>query len=137
MSNAPKDSRFPLLAAGVAGFTGIVCGTLGAHYMKALLTERGMAVSWETGARYHLLHALALLGIAAWLRATPTGAGGALGLWAARCWALGTVLFSGSLYWLALGGPRWLGPVTPLGGIILMVGWLLVAIAAAAKRPQL
>ena len=137
MSNTPQVSRFPLLAAGVAGFTGIGFGAFGAHFLKATLMERGMAVSWETGARYHLFHALALLGIAAWLRATPAGAGGALGLWVARCWVSGTVLFSGSLYWLALGGPRWLGPVTPVGGIILMVGWLLVAIAGAAKRPQL
>ena len=136
MSNTPKDSRFPLLAAGLTGLTGVIFGAFGAHFLKATLMERGMAVSWETGARYHLFHALALLGIAAWLRATPTGAGGALGLWAARCWVLGTALFSGSLYWLALGGPRWLGPVTPLGGIILMVGWLLIAIAAAAKRTQ-
>ena len=49
---------------------------------------------------------------------------------AAKCWTIGTVLFSGSLYWLALGGPRWLGPVTPLGGVALMLGWLLVLIAA-------
>ena len=54
--------------------------------------------------------------------------------WAARAWVIGVVLFSGSLYGIALGGPRWLGPVTPLGGIALMLGWLLVAIAGWAKR---
>ena len=54
--------------------------------------------------------------------------------WAARLWLIGVVLFSGSLYWLAVGGPRWLGPVTPLGGVALMAGWLLVAVAAFGGR---
>ena len=51
-----------------------------------------------------------------------------------RCWTAGTVLFSGSLYLLALGGPRWLGPVTPLGGLALLAGWLLLALAALRGR---
>ena len=55
-------------------------------------------------------------------------------LWATRFWVGGVVLFSGSLYWLALGGPRWLGPVTPLGGIALMLGWGLLVIAACAPE---
>jgi uncharacterized membrane protein YgdD (TMEM256/DUF423 family) len=50
------------------------------------------------------------------------------------CWLTGTVVFSGSLYWIALAGPRWLGPVTPLGGIILMVGWLLLLVAGFRRR---
>ena len=53
--------------------------------------------------------------------------------WSTRCWVAGTMLFSGSLYLLAIGGPRWLGPITPLGGIALMVGWLLVMLAAIRK----
>jgi uncharacterized membrane protein YgdD (TMEM256/DUF423 family) len=128
-----NSSRFPLLAAGVTGFTGVICGAFGAHALKATLIERGMTQSWETGARYHLFHALALLAIAAWLKAGPGETAGRLGLWAARCWVVGTGLFSLSLYWLALGGPRWLGPVTPVGGIVLLAGWLLVAVAAALK----
>lgn len=96
--------------------------------------ERGMSQAWETASRYHLFHAVALLGLAAW-----SAAPGALGRircaqWAAYLWCVGVLLFSGSLYWLALGGPRALGPVTPFGGIALMVGWLLVAIAAFGRR---
>lgn len=125
-----------MLAAGIMGLTGIALGAMGAHFMRATLTARGMAQAWETGARYHLLHALALLGIAAWLHANTAAGGARLGLWAARCWVAGTLLFSGSLYWLALGGPRWLGPVTPFGGLALMAGWLLVAIAACSNREQ-
>ena len=136
MSNPSHASRFPLLAAGIAGLSGIALGAFGAHALKATLLERGMVQSWETAARYHLFHALALLGVAAWLRASSATDGGRLALWAAWCWVVGTVIFSGSLYWIALAGPRWLGPITPFGGIVLMAGWLLVAIAAFVKRPQ-
>jgi uncharacterized membrane protein YgdD (TMEM256/DUF423 family) len=132
MSTAPDATRFPLLAAGLFGLTGVALGALGAHALKATLAERGMMQAWETGARYHLFHAVALLALAAWARAgNPNG--GRMASRVAACWCTGLVLFSGSLYWLALGGPRWLGPVTPLGGVALMIGWLLVVIAAFSR----
>jgi uncharacterized membrane protein YgdD (TMEM256/DUF423 family) len=134
MANRSRAFSFPLLAAGILGLTGVALGAMGAHALKATLTERGMAVAWETAARYHIFHAVALIGLAAWVRATPTEESTRAMEWAARGWCVGVILFSGSLYWLALGGPRWLGPVTPLGGVALMIGWLLVAIAAFAKR---
>lgn len=134
MANGSKSPCYPLLAAGILGLTGVALGAMGAHALKVTLIERGMTQAWETAARYHLFHAVALVGIGAWLRATPAGAGSRLMAWTTHLWCAGTVLFSGSLYWLALGGPRWLGPVTPFGGIALMIGWLLVAIAAFAKR---
>lgn len=135
MTAPTKAFRFPMVAAGILGLSGVALGALGAHALKVTLAERGTAVAWETAARYHLFHAVALLGLAAWLRAAPSAAPGARWLaWAARGWCAGLVLFSGSLYWLALGGPRWLGPVTPLGGIALMLGWLAVVIAAWAKE---
>jgi len=127
-------SRFPLLASGVLGLTGVALGAMGAHALKAPLLERGMLVAWESAARYHLFHAVALLGLAAWLRAGQPDSPATSLTWAARCWCAGVLLFSGSLYWLALGGPRWLGPVTPFGGVALMVGWLLVAVAAWTKE---
>ena len=109
-------------------------GAMGAHALKAVLIERGMLQAWETGSRYHLFHAVALIGIAAWLRNSTDEKGNRLLRWTTVLWCIGTLLFSGSLYWLALGGPRWLGPITPLGGVGLMAGWLLVAFAAFAKR---
>lgn len=125
--------RSTLLAAAALGATGVALGAFGAHGLKAFLLERGMLNAWETAARYQLLHAAALLGAAAWLRsAAGTGA-----KWigrAAACWSVGVVLFSGSLYSLALGGPNWLGPVTPLGGVAFMLGWVLVGFAAIAKE---
>jgi uncharacterized membrane protein YgdD (TMEM256/DUF423 family) len=132
MPSSPAH-RFPLLAAGLLGLTGVALGAMGAHALRAALTERGMTQAWETAARYHLFHAVALLGIAAWVRTSPSGAAARFLAWAARGWCLGVVLFSGSLYWLALGGPRWLGPLTPLGGIFLLLGWIAVLIAGFTK----
>ena len=132
MTRGSPAYRFPLLAAGILGLTGVAIGAFGAHAWKATLIERGMMQAWETGSRYHLLHAIALIGVAAWVRSSP-GQSTVLMTWATRLWCVGLVLFSGSLYWLAMGGPRWLGPVTPLGGVALMVGWLLLALAALAK----
>jgi len=133
MSTASKRICFPLLAAGLLGLTGVALGAMGAHALKATLAERGMIQAWETAARYHVFHAVALLGVAAWARADASSRSTRRMFWAARLWCVGVVLFSGSLYWLALGGPRWLGPVTPLGGMALMIGWLFVAIAGFSR----
>jgi len=128
-----SPARFPLLAAGVFGLTGVALGAMGAHAMAPGLAERGMTHAWETASRYLLFHALAIFGAAIWLRGSPGRNLGRL-LWASRCWAAGIVLFSGSLYGLALGGPRWLGPVTPLGGIAFMAGWCLIIATAFARE---
>jgi uncharacterized membrane protein YgdD (TMEM256/DUF423 family) len=127
------NARTPLLAAGLLGFTGVALGAFGAHSLRDTLLERGMTSAWETASRYQLLHAVGLLAIAAWGRLSQTTMPKQL-KWAAICWVAGTVLFSGSLYVLALGGPRWMGPVTPLGGLALMAGWLYVVAAAFAKE---
>lgn len=129
----PPPERL-LLAAGLFGLTSVALGAIGAHSLKAPLLERGMLQAWETAARYHLFHAIALLGAGAWLRSAQTPRTTQQFVWAGRCWSLGIVLFSGSLYWLALGGPRWLGPITPLGGIAFLVGWLLLILAAFNPR---
>jgi uncharacterized membrane protein YgdD (TMEM256/DUF423 family) len=134
MSQGSKRVSFPLLAAGILGITGVALGAFGAHSLRATLLARGTLVAWETASRYHLFHAIALIGVAAWQNSQAASSGGALTAWTTNLWCAGVVLFSGSLYWLALGGPRWLGPITPLGGVALMVGWLLVAIAACRRR---
>jgi uncharacterized membrane protein YgdD (TMEM256/DUF423 family) len=132
MTTSQNTARFCLLAAGWFGLSGVALGALGAHAMAATLAERGMAHGWETAARYHMLHAVVLLAAATWARTAGTVATRRIG-WAAGLWVIGIVLFSGSLYGLALGGPRWLGPVTPLGGVALMAGWLMVIIAALGR----
>ena len=121
-----------LLTAGILGATGVALGAFGAHGLERLLAERGTSATWETAVLYHLLHAVALLALAPWL-GTRAGVDQAIVRWTPRCWTIGTLLFSGSLYALALGGPRWFGPVTPLGGAALIAGWVLLAVAAAKK----
>ena len=130
-----NSHRFPLLAAGLFGVTGVALGAFGAHGLAAVLAERGTAQAWETAARYQLLHAVALLATAAWLRA-GAGAGTARMIWAAHCWSAGIVLFSGSLYGFAVGGPHFLVYLTPVGGVTLMAGWALVVAAAFVMKDE-
>jgi uncharacterized membrane protein YgdD (TMEM256/DUF423 family) len=117
-------------AAGVFGALGVALGAFGAHALKPTLESAGRTDVWETAVLYHLLHAVALLIVGNWREAT-----GGLGAKVAWCWSLGIVLFSGSLYWLSLGGPRFLGPITPLGGLAFIAGWIVV-IVAAVRRPS-
>lgn len=95
----------------------VALGAFGAHALKGRLSPEALAV-FETGVRYQAYHALALLLLAA-LRGPDR---------AAWCFVGGIVLFSGSLYALALTGVRWLGAVTPLGGLLFLAGWLLLAL---------
>jgi uncharacterized membrane protein YgdD (TMEM256/DUF423 family) len=104
--------------ASILGASAVVFGAFGAHALKARL-EPASLTTWSTAVEYHLIHALALLALALFGSAT----GRSIDL-AASAFAAGILLFSGSLYWLALGGPRWLGPITPLGGLCLIAGWL-------------
>jgi uncharacterized membrane protein YgdD (TMEM256/DUF423 family) len=136
MTATTKHFRALLVAAGFFGLTGVALGAMGAHALAGRLAERGMTHAWETAADYHLFHAAALLGVAACVRAlVGSGSQDAASLvWAGRCWAAGILLFSGSLYLLALGGPRWLGPVTPLGGVAFMAGWVCAIVAAYGKE---
>lgn len=127
------NHRLPLVAAGLFGATGVAAGAFGAHALRAFLLDRGTAEVWQTGVHYQLVHALALLGLAGWLRAERSPAALARAGWAARCWIVGGLLFSGSLYLLAAGAPNWVGPVTPLGGLALLAGWVLLITAAWAS----
>ena len=120
----------PLFAAGaVSAAIGVLCGSFAAHALKGRLEPDLLAV-FETGARYQLFHALGLLAAAA---AVPHF--GRRAAWGGGLLLLGTVLFSGSLYALALTGVRPLGLVTPFGGFAFVVGWALLAMAALRGRP--
>jgi uncharacterized membrane protein YgdD (TMEM256/DUF423 family) len=102
------------LLAGILGTTAVALGAFGAHGLKERLSAIPEAAGWwQTATFYLLTHAVAVGA----LRASPSG----------RCWALGAAIFSGTLYALALGAPRWLGAVTPVGGGLLLAGWVLLA----------
>lgn len=118
-----------LAAAAVFGLTGVAAGAFGAHALKARLDPDALAI-FDTAARYQMLHALALLGSAWAAHQWPGRAARA----SALCFAAGIVLFSGSLYVLSLSGIRWLGAITPIGGLLLMVGWLALALAGRGAR---
>jgi uncharacterized membrane protein YgdD (TMEM256/DUF423 family) len=102
------------LLGGVA----VAAGAFGAHALRGQISS-AMLSAFETGARYQMYHALALLAVALLLERRPSGALRAAG-W---CFVAGTILFSGSLYALALTGITWWGAVTPLGGLALLAGW--------------
>lgn len=114
------DSRSRALALAGALFAalGVAAGAFGAHALRDLVPASDLAV-WDTAVRYQLFHALALLLL---------GLSGGVRLHFAGVFiALGTVVFSGSLYLLVLTDTRWLGAITPIGGVLLIVGWLVCA----------
>lgn len=109
-------------AGALSGFVAVAAGAFGAHALRARLSAEMLQV-FETGARYEMYHALALL-LAAFLIGDGTSGPA---LWAARFFLGGTVLFSGSLYALALTGRTAFGLVTPFGGVAFLAGWLCLA----------
>ena len=119
-------------ALGAAtGFIGVAAGAFGAHGLRAALSSDRLAV-FETGARYQILHALALLVVALAIERGPTRAL----RWAGGLFAAGQLLFPGSLYAIALSGTRGWGLVTPLGGLCYLAGWLALGIALARPKPS-
>lgn len=110
---------------GLAGASAVMLGAFGAHALRDVLDVRGSEL-WHTAVSYHFWHALAL---ALSLFAAP-GRGRTIALW---LFPLGIVIFCGSLYALALGAPRWLGAVTPLGGVAFIVGWIALGVALAPR----
>lgn len=118
-------AKLYLLAGGALGFLAVALGAFGAHGLKSRLTEDMLAV-FQTGVTYHMAHTLALLLTATLMLHWPQ----ATGLkWSAACFLLGIIVFSGSLYLLSLTGIRWLGAITPFGGVALLVGWSAFVIA--------
>ncbi|HEU5041442.1 MAG TPA: DUF423 domain-containing protein [Gemmatimonadales bacterium] len=123
------DRLFFTLGAASA-FIAVGAGAFGAHALRARLDPAMLAV-FETGARYQMYHALGLLAVAWAVARWPAGWAG----WAGWLFVTGTLLFSGSLYGLALSGVRWLGAITPLGGVAFLAGWLCLALAARQAAP--
>ena len=112
-----------MAAGAVLALLGVAFGAFGAHGLRAILSEHMLEV-FHTGVRYQMYHAFGLIisGAAFAHRALP------LFRWATWAFLIGIVLFSGSLYVLSLSGVRWLGAITPLGGLFFIAGWFLLAI---------
>jgi uncharacterized membrane protein YgdD (TMEM256/DUF423 family) len=110
--------KFPLQISLVLGALGVAIGAFGAHALAPILEETGKSDTWNTGMQYYWIHTLAMVALAASplnpLRVQRT-------TW---IWIGSMALFSGSLFALALGGPSWMGAITPIGGVGFIVGWL-------------
>lgn len=125
--------RTTILLAGIAGLTGVLAGSFGAHGLRAKLSPEMLEV-FETGARYHLIHAVALLALGGFMAASSRST---ILNWTAWLFALGIIVFSGSLYALAITGHKWLGMITPLGGSMFIIGWLCVIVFAIRAAPSM
>jgi len=118
-----------LASAAVFGFLGVALGAFGAHSLKNVLDEYGKSI-WEKAVLYQMFHAMALLAVgvvqhlAKGTSFSPAGWG----------FLAGTVLFSGSLYILAITGIKWLGAITPIGGVAFLFGWFYFAVAVIKAR---
>ncbi|UQS90414.1 DUF423 domain-containing protein [Pseudomonas chlororaphis subsp. piscium] len=114
-----------LMLAAFFGFTGVALGAFAAHGLKNRLSAEYLAI-FHTGVTYQLVHTLALIGVALLATQIP----GRLVTWAGASFAVGILLFSGSLYLLTLTGFSKLGIVTPFGGLAFLIGWLCLGLAA-------
>ena len=119
-------ARLFLAIASILGALSVAGGAFGAHALKGKLTETALG-SFETGVRYQMYHAIALLLVALLITQHPDAKTLVATGW---CFVAGVVLFSGSLYGLSLFGIKALGPVTPLGGVAFIAGWLCLALAS-------
>jgi uncharacterized membrane protein YgdD (TMEM256/DUF423 family) len=114
------------LLVGVAGASAVILGAFGAHALRGMVAEQAL-VTWHTGVEYHFWHALALF---AAVMGLPAGRTRTLTI---ALFAIGIVLFSGSLYALTLGAPRLVGVITPLGGVAFIAGWITAALSLRAS----
>lgn len=125
------SARISLVAAALLGFFAVALGAFGAHGLKSVL-EPAMMQVWQTAVLYHLVHSVALLAVAIWHLQQPS-------VWLARAalmLLIGTLLFSGSLYLMALTGVRILGMITPLGGVSWLIGWSMLMVAGLKTTSQ-
>ena len=115
-----------VLFGAVLGFFAVALGAFGAHALASRVEERLLQV-FETGVRYHFYHALALFGVAFAVDRFPQSGAAVYAGW---LFVAGIFIFSGSLYTMTFTGMRWLGAITPIGGVAFLAGWLLLAYAA-------
>jgi uncharacterized membrane protein YgdD (TMEM256/DUF423 family) len=127
-------ARFWIVTAALLAGLAVAAGSFGAHGLKSLLEATGRGDNWETAVRYGMYHALAMLAIG--LAAGLPQAAAARGQLAAAGWCFlaGTIIFSGCLAALALSGVRVLGAIVPIGGVLFLIGWALLAAAALRMK---
>ncbi|MBD2059224.1 DUF423 domain-containing protein [Oculatella sp. FACHB-28] len=120
-------SQIFLAIASILGGTSVAAGAFASHALKEKLNDRALEI-FETGARYQMYHALALLLVTLLLLRAETNQ--SLLTASGIAFVVGVAIFSGSLYALSLSGIKWLGAITPLGGVAFLIGWGCLAIAS-------
>jgi uncharacterized membrane protein YgdD (TMEM256/DUF423 family) len=125
MRDGTLSNRLARRLAGILGSFGLLFGVLGAHVLRSSLESHGTAQYWQTGVLYHLVQAVALLALSGW-RPVPR--------FAFYLILGGVIVFSGSLYALALTSLKWFGAITPVGGLGMLSGWLVLALAKGNGR---
>ena len=122
----PADERRIVAAGAALGCVGVILGAFGAHALKGQVSVEALGW-WQTAVQYQMWHALAVvgLGLSRW---------GRRAFLPAMLFVAGVVIFSGTLYAMALGAPRWLGAITPVGGLLLIGGWALLAWRAIQRN---
>lgn len=122
------SERFLVIMAAISMFVAVACGAFGAHGLRQILDVESLAI-WHTAVNYQMIHSLGILAVTLLIpKFSPT-----LMIWAGYAMCIGIVIFSGSLYALALSGIRLFGAITPIGGLAFLVGWLVVAWASYSK----
>ena len=126
-------TRIFLAIASVLGGISVILGAFASHALKDRLSDRALEI-WETGTKYQMYHALALILIALLITRLPASTSLVV---AGYAFITGILLFSGSLYALSLSGIKWLGAITPLGGVAFIIGWICLAVAAWGIESQI
>ncbi|WP_372059321.1 DUF423 domain-containing protein [Vibrio sp. 10N.261.51.F12] len=121
-------SRAFIIIAALSGMLSVALGAFAAHGLKAILSP-SLLSTFQTGVTYQFIHTIALLFCALLIRSTGDANSQKTFHRAAICFIIGILFFSGSLYALALTGVKWFGPITPLGGVMFIVGWGFLALA--------
>jgi uncharacterized membrane protein YgdD (TMEM256/DUF423 family) len=126
-------ASFWLQAGAVWGFLAVAMGAFGAHGLNDRLTEVGQTANFHTAAQYHMYCALAIMAVGLLVLSGRSSTSASVAGWS---FLLGSLVFSGSLYLLAITGLRWLGAITPIGGVAILAGWVSLALAAGVSSPQ-
>lgn len=121
----PADERRIVAAGAALGCVGVILGAFGAHALKGQVSVEALGW-WQTAVQYQMWHALAVVGLG-------LSRCGRQAFLPAMLFVAGVVIFSGTLYAMALGAPRWLGAITPLGGLLLISGWALLGWRAVQR----
>lgn len=129
-ADMPESRKFMVIAS-VFGLTGVALGAFGAHSLKSAISSEMLSV-FETGVRYQMYHSFALY-VVSWALQSKRSTKFLVAAWS---FVAGVILFSGSLYILAMSGIRWFGIVTPIGGVSLLGGWLMATLGFLEKKAE-